>query len=188
MPDNIKAYICENNHTSSAFGRFPGGERHCLDCGAKVWRVEEFLAVAKIPSPSPASDQLREAVEIAAKWFDEYAINHRLKGADTKAETNEFRARWLRKYITRPPQGDPWECECGRWFNDEASANAHHAETGHDVAKHVEPPKEPPAGKRIRGICGECGGAVTLAQYDGNRPWLSTDYGPEGKLVEEKAP
>jgi hypothetical protein len=61
MPDDIKAYICENNHASSAYGRFPGGEKHCLECGAKVWRVEEFLAIAKIPSPSPASEQLREA-------------------------------------------------------------------------------------------------------------------------------
>jgi len=50
------------------------------------------------------SEKLRDAIEIAAKWFDAYAINHRLNGDDTKAETNEFRARWLRKSITRPPQ------------------------------------------------------------------------------------
>lgn len=43
LPDGLSAYICERGHNLNAFVRVEGGERKCIECGARVWRVAEFL-------------------------------------------------------------------------------------------------------------------------------------------------
>jgi hypothetical protein len=83
--------------------------KDCTISGVEKTEIEKARALLKKLDADAALRTagegvgLREALEIAAKWFDEYAVNHRISGKDAKADTNEFRARFCRK-AARPAQ------------------------------------------------------------------------------------
>jgi len=160
---------------------------------------DEALKLLSLLRPSPASEQgLREAwlylrateLRIALQTLydavpDCYG-NDLGKACITARKTLDAIPQRL---ITRPPQEEKHK-PCTMC---EGTGALHYSDNDpcpncEGTGMEVDPPTEPPDGKRIRGICGECGAPVTLEEYEWNRPWLSEDYGPYGKPSEENAP
>jgi hypothetical protein len=76
--------------------------------------IDQFLALIAVARnglrpkailAAPAAGDvkmMRDALERAVSWFDEYAAGHRIKGAVEKAERNQLRADSLRAALAAP--------------------------------------------------------------------------------------
>ena len=64
----------------------------------------DLRALLRLAQPQPASDgELETAIEQAAAWFDDYAVQHDAKGVQglAKARTNRQRADALRAALAK---------------------------------------------------------------------------------------
>ena len=65
---------------------------------ARAHGLEEAAALVRA-NTDPRIERMREAIQKAAAWFDDYERQHRLKRTqegELKADTNQERAAWLR--------------------------------------------------------------------------------------------